>query len=280
MHPTNCLNCETMLTADDHYCPTCGQKTDTHRLTIQHIFHEFFHAFTHADKGFLGMLADLLLKPGTVAREYVKGKRKKYFSPFTFFILSIGVLVFSSHYFKTFEEHHKADPHVLAQLSGNEAAKKQYLRIIERANNTTDFVGHHMNTIAMLVVPFYAFVGWIFFRRRGYNYSEILVAYILFQSVISLFMAAAIVPWLMKFKDQPFFYYGYGVFLLLSSLYVGIGLYHFLGFKKRWSIILTTLVVLLAYLIYLVIMILAILYYLLGSKTWELITITWQKYIG
>src|ERR1700730_19439583 len=79
MHPTNCLNCGTMLTADDNFCPVCGQKTDTHRISFSHIFHEFFHTLTHADKGVLALLRDLAVKPGMVAAEYIAGKRKKYF---------------------------------------------------------------------------------------------------------------------------------------------------------------------------------------------------------
>ena len=87
MHPTTCLNCGTLLTADDNFCPHCGQKSRIHRLTLVHIFHEFFHSFTHADKGFLGITADLAAKPGIVAREYIRGKRKKYFNPFTYYLL-------------------------------------------------------------------------------------------------------------------------------------------------------------------------------------------------
>ncbi|GEM_PF-4297466 len=85
MHPTDCLNCGAAWQPGMNYCPQCGQKTDIHRLTFTHILHEFFHAFTHADKGIFHLLKGLATQPGTVAREYVEGKRKKYFNPFTFF---------------------------------------------------------------------------------------------------------------------------------------------------------------------------------------------------
>jgi hypothetical protein len=278
MHPTNCLNCETLLTADDNYCPNCGQKTDTHRITFKHIVHEFLHAFTHADKGFLGMIGDLLVRPGVVAREYVKGKRKKYFSPFTFFLLSVGILVFSGHYFAVFEEHQKADPQVMAKLAKSPAAQKEYLRIIERSNIATDFVSKHMNNILMLVVPFYALIGWIFFGRRGYNYSEILLAYILFQSIVAIFMAIGIMPWIAKFKGESIFYYAYGVFILTVCIYIGTALYSFLGYKNKWMVICTSLVALLGYLLVVLTIIFSLLYYLFGSKMWFALEKVWEKY--
>jgi hypothetical protein len=49
-------------------------KNDIHRLTFTHILHEFFHAFTHADKGIFHLLNGLVAKPGTMEREKVEGK--------------------------------------------------------------------------------------------------------------------------------------------------------------------------------------------------------------
>ena len=277
MHPTNCLNCGTILTADDHFCPTCGQKTNTHRFTISHILHEFFHSFTHADKSFLGMIADLAVKPGTVAKEFVAGKRKKYFSPFTFFILSIGILVFSSHLFKAVQEERAVDPKVLAQMP-NEAAKKYYMNLVHRTNEGMEFMSKRLNTVAMLVLPFYAFLSWIFFRKRGYNYSEMLVAFMLFQSFVSLVMAVLVIPWIARYKDQSIVLYIFIAVLLLMSVYVGAAQYKFLGFKNGWMFLVTSLVALLGYVLVFVIMVLVIFYYIFQSNTGTVLKTMWQKY--
>jgi hypothetical protein len=79
MSSPTCLNCEENLEISAKFCPQCGQKTDTHRLTIGHIVHDSVHAITHADKGIFHLLKDLAVRPGVVAREYIGGKRKKYF---------------------------------------------------------------------------------------------------------------------------------------------------------------------------------------------------------
>jgi hypothetical protein len=277
MHPTNCLNCGTILTADDKFCPTCGQKTDIHRITLKHIFHEFFHSFTHADKGFLGMIADLAVKPGIVAREYVAGKRKKYFNPFTFFILCLGLLVFTNNIFKSVAQDQHADPRVLAQLP-TEKQKRSYVKLIDRVNEGTEIGRHHLNFVFMIPLPFYALVVWLFFKRRGYNYSEVMVAYMMFLSFATFIMTLFVYTWVGRFQGQPLYFYGVLGGKLLEIIYAGWALYIFFGFKNKWSIISTSAVCLLNFVLWVVVVTLALLYYVFRSNTGTVLQKIWQEY--
>ena len=76
---TNCLNCNHPLTEGQHFCANCGQKAALKRLNLHDIWHDVVHYFTHADKGIFQLLKQLVTKTGIVAKEYVEGKRKKYF---------------------------------------------------------------------------------------------------------------------------------------------------------------------------------------------------------
>jgi len=88
-----CRNCAADF--NGKFCNNCGQKSDVPRFTFRHIFEEGFHAFTHADKSFLSYAKDVTLYPGRVAYEYiVERKRKKYFNPFTFFLLISAISLF------------------------------------------------------------------------------------------------------------------------------------------------------------------------------------------
>jgi hypothetical protein len=84
-----CKNCDASL--NGKFCSHCGQKGDIHQITMPHLGHEVFHALTHTDKGILLLIKDLLRRPGTVAKEYIEGKRKKYFSPFSFIVISTAL---------------------------------------------------------------------------------------------------------------------------------------------------------------------------------------------
>lgn len=60
----DCLNCAATV-VPYNYCPNCGQKTTTHRYSIQHfIAHDFVHGIWHVDKGILFTLAGLFKRPG------------------------------------------------------------------------------------------------------------------------------------------------------------------------------------------------------------------------
>ena len=88
-----CLNCEAALAGQD-FCGQCGQKVATHRLTLGGIGHDLVHALFHVDQSILALLKGLLLRPGQVAREYVDGRRRRYFSPFAFAVITAGLATF------------------------------------------------------------------------------------------------------------------------------------------------------------------------------------------
>src|SRR5690349_5843120 len=91
----NCKNCES--TVDANFCSNCGQKAHIHRITIGHVVHEFIHAVTHADKGFLLLIKKLITRPGIVARQYIEGKRKTYFNPLSFIVITSAIHAFISY---------------------------------------------------------------------------------------------------------------------------------------------------------------------------------------
>ena len=71
------------------YCTHCGQKTIEQRISFHYISHEVLHFFTHFEKGFLFTSWNMLAKPGKVVTDFVKGKRKIYQPPVSFFLIWI-----------------------------------------------------------------------------------------------------------------------------------------------------------------------------------------------
>ena len=183
-HAVDCLNCGTPFSPGDRFCSHCAQKADTHRLTWRHFGHELLHAMMPADTGVLHLFRELILRPGVVAREYLAGKRKKYFSPFTWFLISAGTMVLIGELFGQEVVDLEADPGVLARLP-NEAARASYLALVDRTEQLTHFMAKHGNVFAMAAAPIIALVVWLFYRRR-YNYVEFLTAMLLFESVTNL----------------------------------------------------------------------------------------------
>lgn len=213
MDTSACANCSTPLEAAYQFCPHCGQKSPVHRLTSAHFLHEGFHAVTHTDKGIFYLLKSLATHPGRVAREYMAGRRKKYFNPFTFFLLVMGLFVFLNTYFNQETIHRKPDPAILQRIPTEEGRQK-YLVMLERSNTINGFFTKNGNIVAMFAMPFIALLTWIFYRKRQYNYAEHLTANLIFLSFMNLVFTLTIFPLQSFFRNT-----GVGGLLVLAGLF-------------------------------------------------------------
>lgn len=89
----HCLNCEFPFTGHEVYCPNCGQKNTTGKVTFGNFIREVFAGFFSWDAKFWRTLFPLLTKPGKVSRDYAEGKRARYTNPFRFY-LTASVIFF------------------------------------------------------------------------------------------------------------------------------------------------------------------------------------------
>lgn len=136
---SNCKNCNHSI--HGNYCSHCGQKAGVGRLSLHEVYHDAVHAFTHADRGILKLIKDLLLRPGEVYRNYFQGKRKSYFSPVMFFLLAIGVYIFLTGRLYAWEAH----------LTGAQSAQVLY---------------NYQKVRYLIFIPLISIITWGFFRRR------------------------------------------------------------------------------------------------------------------
>ncbi|MDT0605406.1 DUF3667 domain-containing protein [Croceitalea rosinachiae] len=90
---TECLNCGHILDINDKYCPNCSQANSTKRLVLKDFFDEFFSSLINYDSKLLTTLYTMLVKPGSITRDYINGKRVSYTNPFRF-LLSLAFLYF------------------------------------------------------------------------------------------------------------------------------------------------------------------------------------------
>ncbi|MGA0555737.1 DUF3667 domain-containing protein [Larkinella sp. VNQ87] len=246
MHLTavkECPNCSANLEAPFKYCPTCGQSTHIHRFNLPHIFHEVFHALTHADKGVIYLLKGLATRPGIVAREYIlEGKRKKYFNPFTFLVLVLGLTLFFNSVFRPYTQ--TSRDLVERAKTGQYQSEQERQRIIgfaERRQNLQAFIEKRNNLILFLAIPIIALVYWLFFLRTGLNYAEHLVAQVFFSSFYSLFTTLVLTPIRPVFPGNNAFNYSQLGFQLL---YLTFAYYQFLPATRPRSILKTALITL------------------------------------
>jgi hypothetical protein len=76
------------------YCSNCGQSARPHR-TLGGLVGEFLASLWNFDTKAWRTLPMLLVRPGTLTRQYVYGKRARYISPLAAFLLSIFLMFFA-----------------------------------------------------------------------------------------------------------------------------------------------------------------------------------------
>jgi hypothetical protein len=86
-----CVNCSAEHT--HAFCPYCGEKADTPKITFRSIFNDGLATITNMDKGFLSNVKHLALRPQTLVMDYLNGKRKGIFNPISFLIISITIFL-------------------------------------------------------------------------------------------------------------------------------------------------------------------------------------------
>lgn len=148
-----CKNCGTII--NDNYCGHCGQSANIHRLNLKYLLHNFFHAITHMDAGYLHTIKELTIRPGHSIREYLQGKRSNHGDPFVMLLIIGGLcsILYKNYHIKTLG-------------SVDIGSFKE---------------GMHMFSVKFFILAFLgyslilAFADYLIFRYKRYNYFELLV---------------------------------------------------------------------------------------------------------
>ena len=213
-----CVNCDAPLSPASavspaqKFCGQCAQKTPTHRLTANEIFHDVMHAFLHVDHSVVSLVRALLVRPGHVAREYIAGHRKRYFSPFTFVIIVVGV----------------------ASLALASSGLISPVTQDGRINSATEFLQRHVNLVILLQLPLLSLFSLLLFRRSGFHFAEHMVLAAYTSGMRSIVFTLVTLPaWhlLQGVVAVQWVIYGY---LLVWGIYFGLASSQFHEGHRGW----------------------------------------------
>jgi Protein of unknown function (DUF3667) len=195
-----CKNCETHFKGK--FCPQCAQKASTARLKVGNVLHEFWHNFTHTDHSVFSFVKGMTLNPGLVIREFIEGKRKKYFNPYTFFLIATAILIF-----------------VTGKLFEYEDAT------VHTRNEFGQYTSKHYNLIIICCLPFLAFFFRLAYARYKFNYAEWITFFVFafgFINFLEIFIHASFVFFIKNYSELNNYAHMAGyiifVYILLSFL--------------------------------------------------------------
>ena len=143
----NCRSCNAIV--QSKYCGQCGELVEVKRISLHGLVHDVLHFFTHVDHGFLYTIKALWTMPGDMQLNYVNGDRSRYQKPFSLFFILATILFISKYWV---------------------AKGLIYYGIGEI--HEADFSHKYMVQIQILLVPFYALLTYLFFKKSKFNYAE------------------------------------------------------------------------------------------------------------
>jgi hypothetical protein len=154
----HCANCDTAFVESARFCSHCGQGTGTRRISFGDVTRDLVQANSSFERGPLAFSWALLTRPGNVAREYVEGKRRRHYGPFTTLAVIVGITALAFN------------------LSGFRVLSHDGL-----AQAPTHLLEHHFNLLLLAQLPLLGGACALLFRGAALTLPEhmVLVAYAL-----------------------------------------------------------------------------------------------------
>lgn len=151
MHRAECKNCEQSFVGN--FCPNCGQSAHEHRVDAHYFLHDIPHSVLHVDSGFFYTIKMLFTKPGLMIRDFLEGKRVRYFRPVAFVMVMTALSA------------------LLVKLLDWGSSKLLLYKGVEM-HQSHNFFEHYFSLFIFLMIPLATLVTWLFFINRKYSFWE------------------------------------------------------------------------------------------------------------
>ncbi len=205
-----CTNCGAPLPEPrPRYCPACGQETHIKAPTVSEFLQQFSGTYFATEGALWRTLKLLFLQPGELTAQYLGGRRKHHVLPLRLFLSATLIMLVCMRIASSWQFSSLDDPAVAARLPERPAAisfelgfaragyepgrffcenMPQWLcqRIQQRMNapthdllaqleKATDRVASHAGLVMFVLLPAFSLGLAVFFRYRGFSYTEHLV---------------------------------------------------------------------------------------------------------
>lgn len=193
MSAPRCRNCDAPLAGK--YCSACGQRDRDLRLTVGHFLHDATHEFLHLDGKIVQTLKLLALRPGALTAEFLAGRRARFISPIRMY-LTVSILFFAlaamlpgqSSFIQIRATPDPPGTSRDAPAPGGveHAIEAAAARAAADADGFRDAILHNLPRVAFVLVPVFAALTWLFYRRAQPYYVPHLYYAIHFHAFVFL----------------------------------------------------------------------------------------------
>lgn len=196
-----CATCGTRF--EGNYCPRCGMSSTLGRYSAKKAFLLFLDVWGLGNRGMFRSLRDLVLRPGYMIRDYLRGMQMAYFPPFKMFFLltALSLLVASGLNIKgedRFDSVYRSFSHELNESfspavegQSSEAAQRVSEETTALTNEVYDWTLKHMSLVSMVLLLLFTGPLFLLFRKSpaypGIKFSEFFVAMVYTTNMLSVY---------------------------------------------------------------------------------------------
>ncbi len=207
---THCAGCHAALSGP--FCAQCGQRAGEGRLTLRTVGGHMVADAFDMNRGLLFTALELSRRPGAAIRAYVEGDRARFTNPVKYFLIMATITTLA--YVATGAAAHMEAEMIVGATHDSPHAS----RMAEALRRGADMMRTYMNLVMAASVPFSAIATRLLFRRAGMNVAEHAVFNLYAYAHVSLlFVASLLAGVAVGFSYEA----STGLFMLLTTLYVG-----------------------------------------------------------
>ena len=234
-----CATCGTHY--EGNYCPRCGQSARIGRYSFKKAILLFLDVWGLGNRGMFRSIRDLILRPGYMIRDYLRGMQMAYFPPFKMFFLLLALWlvvdsglniqlvnrdkqneketeqIFSRLKPKvTMSEDETTDEKKTGILFTKEEKEKMFNQEYERRSGEVgDWIEQHSSLLVLAGLLLFSLPLYLLFRRSpaipDLRLSECFVAMVYITDMILIY---GIIPSLLCFSVKAEIYYDLLILLL------------------------------------------------------------------
>ena len=160
-----CKNCNNKF--EGKFCNNCGQKYNVQRINWKYLRNSIADDFFQINHGFLYTAKILLVRPGQSLKDFFLGKRKRFYKPFAFLLISTTIFLLSTKLLGT-------KTIIDDFVSGNREALSERQSILADFR-ILDFLANNQTFVFIFIVPLFSIASFITFRKYKFNLSEHLI---------------------------------------------------------------------------------------------------------
>lgn len=219
-----CVSCGTQVLG--RYCVECGQRKAVGKISWGSLAHELSVSYFGLDSKLIRTFGNLCFRPAAVISSFLAGDRVRFLGPLTYYLImtAFTLLVFSllGVRLENFIQNSGGDFFGTVDMTDSKAREA-----VELQGRVIHYMALIFRFIAIILVPFYALVAWLVFRKKRLHLLEHTVVMLYIVSHASLFsLLHGIV-----FKITGQAYTEASIFL--STLYCGFVYQQLLGKKEK-----------------------------------------------